>query len=217
MWKRASRKRNEFEKAALEHLDTLYGVALRLTRNQQNAEDLVQDTYVRALRFYDRFEWGTNIKAWLLRIMTNTFINCYRKNQKERQLAELPESSSIQETLLSSQAFDHVQDPETQVMSRLLREDLVKAVDELPEEFRIPVVLADAYGFSYREIAEIQGCPIGTVMSRLHRARRALQVRLLDQAVACGIVTAAPAASPAEPSLEPVDLDSYRHRRGLVS
>ncbi len=91
MWKKSGRKRKEFEKAALEHLDTLYGVALRLTRNEQNAEDLVQDTFVRALRFYGHFEWGTNIRAWLLRILTNTFINCYRKNQKERQLTEHPE------------------------------------------------------------------------------------------------------------------------------
>jgi RNA polymerase sigma-70 factor (ECF subfamily) len=216
MWK-SSRKRREFEKAALEHLDTLYGVALRLTRNQQNAEDLVQDTYVRALRFYDRFEWGTNIKAWLLRIMTNTFINCYRKNQKERQLTELPEASGVQELFLSSQAFEHVRDPETQVMSRMLRDDLVKAVEELPEEFRIPVVLADAYGFSYREIADIQDCPIGTVMSRLHRARRALQKRLVDQAVASGIVKAAPAAPPASEGQEPIDLEKYRLRREVVS
>lgn len=216
MW-RSTRKRREFEKAALEHLDTLYGVALRLTRNQQNAEDLVQDTYVRALRFYDRFEWGTNIKAWLLRIMTNTFINCYRRRQKERQLAELPESADIQELLLSSQAFDHVRDPETQVMSRLLRDDLINAVEELPEEFRIPVVLADAYGFSYREIADIQDCPIGTVMSRLHRARRALQKRLLDQAVACGVVKAEPAEPRASAGAEPVDLEKYRLRREVVS
>jgi RNA polymerase sigma-70 factor (ECF subfamily) len=216
MWK-AGRKRREFEKAALEHLDTLYGVALRLTRNQENAEDLVQDTYVRALRFYDHFEWGTNIKAWLLRILTNTFINRYRKSQKERQLTELPESTSLQETLLTSQAFDHVQDPETLAMSRMLRDDLVKAVEELPEDFRIPVILADAYGFSYREIAEVQDCPIGTVMSRLHRARRALQTRLIDQAVACGIVKDAPAAEPAEVAPEPVDIEKYRHRKERTS
>jgi RNA polymerase sigma-70 factor (ECF subfamily) len=213
MWKKSNRKRKDFEKAALEHLDTLYGVALRLTRNEQNAEDLVQDTYVRALRFYDRFEWGTNIRAWLLRILTNTFINRYRKNQKERQLVEQPEMTLAQEALLSSQAVVQLQDPEKMVMGRLLREDLARAVEELPDDFRIPVVLADAYGFSYREIAEIQGCPIGTVMSRLHRARKGLQARLLDQAVAAGVVKTEPGKNGERFAAAPTDLAEYRRRK----
>ncbi len=177
MWKRNSRKRQDFEKAALEHIDTLYGVALRLTRNEQNAEDLVQDTYVRALRFYDSFEWGTNIRAWLLRIMTNTFINRYRRTQKERQLAESPAlTSAAHESLLSAQSMAHLRDPERRLMSGLLGQELECAVSELPEDFRMPVILADIYGFTYREIAEIQGCPVGTVMSRLHRARNPAKV-----------------------------------------
>lgn len=217
MWKKSRRKRQEFERAALEHLDTLYGVALRLTRNEQNAEDLVQDTYVRALRFYDRFEWGTNIRAWLLRIMTNTFINCYRRNQKERQLTDSPESSPVTEMLVSSQTVAQLQDPESQLMSRLLRESLVKAVDDLPEEFKVPVVLADVYGFSYREIAEIQDCPIGTVMSRLHRARKSLQGRLADQAKAAGIFDGTSRDQSRKKNMSPTDLDEYRRRRRKVS
>lgn len=213
MWNKARRKRREFEKAALEHIDTLYGVALRLTRNEQNAEDLVQDTYLRALRFYERFEWGTNIRAWLLRIMTNTFINCYRRNQKERQLTENAESSPATEMLVSSQTVAQLQDPESQLMSRLLRESLVQAVDELPEEFKVPVVLADVYGFSYREIAEIQDCPIGTVMSRLHRARKSLQGQLVDQAVAAGLLTGGSKDQSSSGNPSPTNLTEYRRRR----
>lgn len=217
MWNKARRKRREFEKAALEHLDTLYGVALRLTRNEQNAEDLVQDTYLRALRFYERFEWGTNIRAWLLRIMTNTFINCYRRNQKERQLTEHAETSPATEMLVSSQTITQLQDPESQLMSRLLRESLVQAVDELPEDFKVPVVLADVYGFSYREIAEIQDCPIGTVMSRLHRARKSLQGQLVDQAVAAGLLMGGSEDESSSGNLSPTNLDEYRQRRRVVS
>lgn len=220
MWKKSNRRRKEFEKAALEHLDTLYGVALRLTRNEQNAEDLVQDTYVRALRFYDNFEWGTNIRAWLLRILTNTFINKYRRAQKERQLAEQNELSPAHEGLMSNQALSHLQDPESQVMSSLIRTELAHAVDELPEDFRIPVVLADIYGFSYREIAEIQNCPIGTVMSRLHRGRKALQSRLMDQAIASGVVKPEPKSVSTQEQKklnEPTNLQEYRQRRRKVS
>ena len=213
MWKRTSRRRRDFEKAALEHLDTLYGVALRLTRNEQNAEDLVQDTYVRALRFYERFEWGTNMRAWLLRIMTNTFINSYRRNQKERQITDRNEGSLTHDLLLSSQTIAQMQDPESQLMSRMLRESLVQAVDELPEDFKVAVTLADVYGFSYREIAEIQDCPIGTVMSRLHRARKALQARLLDQAILSGIVKSDTKDQSSSGNSKTTDLSEYRRRR----
>lgn len=186
---RPSRKRREFERAALEHLDALYGVALRLARDEQNAQDLVQDTYVRALRYYDRFQWGTNIRAWLLRILTNTFINRYRQAQRERQLTDGVQAEPAQEALLSSQSIWQLRDPENHVMGGLLREELNKAVDELPAEFKMTIILADVYGFSYREIAEIIDRPIGTVMSRLHRARKALQIRLMDQAIAAGLVS----------------------------
>lgn len=210
-----SRKRREFEAAALEHLDALYGVALRLTRDEQNAQDLVQDTYVRALRFYDSFEWGTNLRAWLLRILTNTFINRYRKAKKEQQLSEMVQSGPTQDALLSSQSIWQLRDAESQLMGGLLREELVRAVDELPDDFRMTLILSDVYGFSYREIADIIDRPIGTVMSRLHRARRALQARLLDQAVAAGLVKPPKKEErSASKSDEPTDLAEYRRRRG---
>lgn len=210
-----SRKRREFEAAALKHMDSLYGVALRLTRDEQNAQDLVQDTFVRALRFYDRFEWGTNIRAWLLRILTNTFINRYRQVQKEKQLAEQAQVGPAQDALFSSQSLSQLRDPETQVMGGLLRQELARAVDELPEDFRVTLVLADVYGFSYREIAEIIDRPIGTVMSRLHRARRALQGQLLDQAVEAGLVKPVSEAGDDERrSSEPTDLAAFRLRKG---
>lgn len=209
VWKKTNRKRKEFEKAALEHIDALYGVALRLTRNERDAEDLVQDAYVRALRFYDRFQWGTNMRAWLLRILTNTFINTYHKTQKERQLADQMEDNPDAEALLSTQAACQLRDPEAQFFQGLLREELTRAVDELPEEFRMAVVLADVYGFSYREIASILDCPVGTVMSRLHRGRKSLQSRLVEQAQHAGLT------KKTRPSKTDklADMSAYRKRR----
>jgi RNA polymerase sigma-70 factor (ECF subfamily) len=207
-----SRKRREFETSALQHLDALYGVALKLTRDEQNAKDLVQDTYVRALRFYDRFEWGTNMRAWLLRILTNMFINRYRQAQKEKQLADTFLGTATHDAILSTMAMGQLRDPERRVMDGMLRDALIRAFDELPDEFRMTVVLADVYGFSYKEIAEIIDRPIGTVMSRLHRARRALQEKLLDQAVAAGLVTTGP-ASPEAPQTSTANLAEYRTQR----
>ncbi len=215
-WKVSSRRREEFEKAALQHLDALYGVAMRLARDERDAEDLVQDTYVRALRFEERFEPGTNMRAWLLRILTNTFINRYRRRQRERQLADQLELGPDQEALLSSQAVQQLRDPESQFQRGLLREELCRAVDSLPEEFRVAVVLADVYGFSYKEIANVLDCPIGTVMSRLHRGRKALQAMLVDQAVSAGLVKAGP-AQPAEEPVPATSLAEFRRRRGGAS
>ena len=212
MWSTSKRKRKEFEAAALEHLDMLYSVALRLTRDEQNAEDLVQDTYLRALRFFDRFEYGTNLRAWLLRIMTNIFVNGYRRRQKEKQLAEQVEQGSAAEVLLSSAAVGQLRYPENQVMTGLLRRELVRALDDLPEDFRVPMVLADVYGFSYREISDIQECPIGTVMSRLHRARKSLQVRLMDHALSSGLVSL-PRQGQRDAAANPANLEEYRRRR----
>lgn len=216
VWNASSRRRKEFEKAALQHLDALYGVAMRLTRDERDAEDLVQDTYVRALRFEERFEPGTNMRAWLLRILTNTFINRYRRRQRERQLADQLELGPDQEALLSSQAVQQLRDPESQLERGLLREELGRAVDSLPEEFRVAVVLADVYGFSYKEIANVLDCPIGTVMSRLHRGRKALQAMLMDQAVSAGLVKPA-ARQPAAEAAPAADLAEFRRRRGGAS
>ncbi len=183
--KTAERKR--FEDACVEHLDALYAAALRMTRNGSSAEELVQDTYVRAFRFAESFEWGTNLKAWLFRILTNTFINNYRHRTHERKYVERAASEPIYDEVLDTEARAFASDPEKHAFNTFLRTELERAIDELPDDFRQVVVLADLQGFSYKEVAEILGCPIGTVMSRLHRARRMLQRELIDFAVDAGL------------------------------
>jgi RNA polymerase sigma-70 factor (ECF subfamily) len=172
------RNRREFDDVILPHVDGLYGTALRLTRNERDAEDLVQDAVLRAFRFFHRFERGTNAKAWLFKILTNTFVNKYRKKQRERSVLD-----EVQADDGAALHGDHPgnRDPETVVINRLMSDHVKQALEELPEEFRLAVVLADLEDFSYREIADIMECPIGTVMSRLYRGRRALQ-RLLTEA-----------------------------------
>lgn len=170
--------KNEFEKLAIEHLNALYRGALRLTRSPDDAQDLVQEVYVRALRFHAQFQAGTNLKAWLFKILKNTYINQYRKSARTPQPVDLddPEISRI---VAENPLVPASPGPEAEVLNRLLAEDLQKAIAALPEIFQRVVVLSDVEGFSYREIADIEECPLGTVMSRLHRARRLLQARLL--------------------------------------
>lgn len=200
------RVREEFEKEALLHLDALYGAALRLTRSASDAEDLVQDAYVKAYRFYDRFEPGTNMKAWLYRILTNTFINKYRRRTRERNVLEGNNARPVGDGVMSRAAMRSLTDPVAEAQRRLISEEIQVALDSLPEDYRVMILLADVEELSYKEIAEIVGCPIGTVMSRLHRARKQLQGRLHDQAVALGIIEP-PAAA------EPISLDAYRRER----
>jgi RNA polymerase sigma-70 factor (ECF subfamily) len=174
-------ERREFEELALPHLDSLYGTALRLTHNEKDAEDLVQDTILRAFRFFHRFERGTNVKAWLFKILTNTFANKYRKRQRERTiLDEVQTQAEIHEAGLP--------DPEAALAARLVSDQVKEALESVPEEFRLAVILADLEDFSYREIAEIVDCPIGTVMSRIYRGRRILQRKLLAYAREAGVV-----------------------------
>jgi RNA polymerase sigma-70 factor (ECF subfamily) len=186
---RKSAKRRQFESACVEHLDALYAAALKMTRNGARAEELVQDTYLRAFRFADGFEWGTNLKAWLFRILTNTFINDYRHRTHERRYVERAASEPIYDEILDRQAREFAADPEAHVFTSFFKRDLDRALEELPEDFRVVVVLADLQGFSYKEVSEMVECPIGTVMSRLHRGRRLLQKQLVDHAVAAGVVT----------------------------
>lgn len=178
-----------FQEEALPLLDSLYGAALRMTRNPADAEDLVQETMLRAYRSFDRFEAGTNLKAWLFRIMTNAFINTYRKKQREPR--KVPQDD-VEEFDLYQQLKDHDPQfaitPETIVLDSLVDSDITDAIDELPEQFRLAVVLSDLEGFSYAEMAEIMDVPMGTVMSRLHRGRKALQKRLWEVARDRGIV-----------------------------
>jgi RNA polymerase sigma-70 factor (ECF subfamily) len=206
-------RRQEFEKACVEQLDALYASALKLTRDDARADELVQDTYVRAFRSADGFEWGTNLKAWLFRILTNTFINDYRHRVHERRYVERAAVEPLYDEVLDRQAREHATNPEAAVFSRFFQRDLERALDDLPDDFRIVVVLADLQGFSYKEIAEMIGCPIGTVMSRLHRGRRLLQKALVDYAVAAGLAGAGEAAASAEGGA-PADLSEFRRRHG---
>ena len=183
----AENPRDRFEHEALQHLDALYRTALRMTRNPSDAEDLVQDALVRAYRFYDRFEPGTNFRAWLFKILTNTYINSYRRKQGR------PQESSLEDTedfflynQLSSDASERVTDVEDTVLDRLGADAIQRAIDQLPPQFRTTVQLADVEGLSYAEVAEATGVAKGTVMSRLFRGRRLLQRALWDQARAAG-------------------------------
>jgi RNA polymerase sigma-70 factor (ECF subfamily) len=205
--------RTEFEALALEHMDALYGAALRLTRSPKDAEDLVQDTYLKAYRFFDSFEKGTNIKAWLFKIQTNTFINRYRRKVKEREVAETPAEDLLADRFVSSEQLRAVQDPEGDFFGRLLSDEVVKALEQVPVDFRMVVILADIQGFAYKEIAEIVGCPVGTVMSRLFRGRRLLQAQLFDYAVREGIIAPETDAETGAP----LDLEAYRARKKAAS
>jgi len=186
--------RREFEALTLGYLDGLYAAALRLTRNERDAEDLVQDAMLRAYRFFDRFERGTNVRAWLFTILTNTFINKYRRRVKEREVVDAAASEGLHPQIVASPNAEQQLGPEALVVDRLLSDDVLKAIDDLPIDFRMVVILADLQEFAYKEIAEILSCPVGTVMSRLFRGRRMLQKQLHAYAVEQGII---PAATPA--------------------
>ena len=188
----SSADKARFTRDTLPLLDSLYASALRMTRNPADAEDLVQETMLRAYRSFDRFEEGTNLKAWMFRIMTNAYINTYRKKQREPKKVsadELEDFDLYQELKNHDDQFS--QTPERLVLDSLVDSDITDAIDDLPEQFRMAVVLSDVEGFSYAEMAEIMDVPLGTVMSRLHRGRKALQKRLWDIARDRGLVRTA--------------------------
>jgi len=174
-------KKKEFEEIAFSYMDSLYNVALRMTRDGSDAEDLVQDAYLRAYRFFDKFEKGTNFKAWLFKILKNVYINKYRKKSKTPQMVDVS-------TIESSSDLGVSETPENAIFDQLLDDDITTAMDSLPEEFNLAIVLSDLEGFSYKEIAEILDIPIGTVMSRLHRGRKILRDSLYDYAKKRGYV-----------------------------
>ena len=180
--------KDEFEAEALRHLDALYRTALRMTRSEADAEDLVQETYIRAFRFRDQFTLGTNMKAWLFRILTNTFINTYRRRATQPEVTDLEgvDEFSLYRRMVDDRAASSSPDPEAELLNNMVDTEVTDALEELPEKFRTTVLL-DVEGFSYKEIAEMLGIPIGTVMSRLHRGRKFLQKRLYDLARERGI------------------------------
>jgi RNA polymerase sigma-70 factor, ECF subfamily len=179
----------EFEQQALEHLDALYRTALRMTRNPQDAEDLVQETYLRAFRFSDQFQPGTNLRAWLFKILTNSFINSYRRTAnapRNTSLDDVQDFSLYHQMARETPSGSLGWDVEAEVLDRFAEQDIREAIENLPPAFRMSVLLADVEGFSYREIAEITGVSMGTVMSRLFRGRKLLQKALWDRAQAAG-------------------------------
>src|SRR3954451_23602670 len=179
-----------FADQAMEYMPALYSAALRMTRNASDAEDLVQETYLKAYRGFGGFQEGTNLKAWLYRILTNTFINSYRAKKRRPDESELDEVEDLYlyRRLGGLEAAAAGRSAEDEVLDRFTDADVKEALEALPEQFRMAVLLADVEGFSYKEIAEILDVPIGTVMSRLHRGRKALQKALFEFGVERGLV-----------------------------
>ena len=170
----------DFEREAVPHMDALYNYALKMTGDSDDASDLIQETYLKAFRFFDKFEKGTNCKAWLFRIMKNTYINTYRKNTKEPDKVDYDEVENFYENIKASNTDSaHL---EKDIYDNLLDDELSGAITSLPEDFRTVVILADIEGFTYEEIADFIDVPVGTVRSRLHRARKMLFTKLYEYA-----------------------------------
>ncbi|MEM7589329.1 MAG: sigma-70 family RNA polymerase sigma factor [Myxococcota bacterium] len=207
-----------FEKEVMPHVDALFGAALRLSRSCSDAEDLVQETYLKAFRSFGQFEVGTNCKAWLFRILTNTFINKYRRKAKEKEILErevrntqLPSTGNNWEELHAANS------PEAKIMNRFLSDEVLLALEKVPEDFRNIVLLSDLYNFSYKDIAKQASIPIGTVMSRLFRGRRILQEHLFAYAKQEGVIK----SSKETEECVPFSLSMYRkskvNRQTLVN
>ncbi len=207
-----NKERNAFEKEAMPHMDALYGYAMHLSRNASDAEDLVQETYIKALKNWHRYKEGTNCRAWMFRIMTNTFFNLQR-SRKRRRPVETDALPDIEMQVAEHHADNGMYRPlQAQVLDRIVSTEVQDALDSLPEDFRTVLLLADVQDFSYKEIAEVCDCPVGTVMSRLYRARRAMQRKLLEHAISEGIVK-----QPERSAAGVVDMDQFRLRGRKVA
>ncbi len=206
-----AKKIDDFEALIECHLDGLFGVALRYTRDRSLAEDLVQDTVVRALRFRDRFEPGTNFKAWVYTILTHTFIHRYRRQKREREILDGQNRVDVDRQLHSELSRELAMRPENAYLDNLLSDDVLAALDGLPDDFRTVVVLCDIEGLSYKEIADIVGCPVGTVMSRLYRGRRMLEGKLAKLAVEQGIIK--PGKLEDSEGVQVLDISTFRRRK----
>ena len=190
--------RQLFAQQAMQHAPQLYSAALRMTRNNADAEDLVQETFLRAYRSFHTYEEGTNLRAWLFRILTNSFINTYRARQRRPQQQELGDLEDLYLYRRVADVDPMSRSAEDTLFDWFTDDEVKQALEDLPENFRLPVLLADVEEFSYKEIAEMLDIPIGTVMSRLHRGRKQMQKRLADYATERGLFrsTAAPAEEP---------------------
>ncbi|MEE9225592.1 MAG: sigma-70 family RNA polymerase sigma factor [Bacteroidota bacterium] len=180
-------KQAQFEREALPHMDLLYNYALRMTGNPADADDLVQETYLKAFRFWDKYEKGTNIRAWLFRIMKNSYINVYRKESREPDTVDYDEIKNFYNTIKDDSTDKN--DLEEQLLGNLLTDETVKALETLPADFRTVVILCDIEGLTYEEIADFVEIPIGTVRSRLHRGRKILRGKLFEYARKRGYVS----------------------------
>jgi RNA polymerase sigma-70 factor (ECF subfamily) len=196
------------------HLPALYAAAVRMTRNERDAEDLVQDALLRAYRFFDTFEAGTNCKAWLFRILTNVFCNRYREREREHEILTEAESSAANVEQFLGGSAQSSRDMESALLGRMVSADVERALASVPQDFRMTVILADLEDFSYKEIAEIMEVPAGTVMSRLYRGRKILQGLLHKYAVEQGIIRAGGNSDAQHPTgAKPVDMAEFRRKR----
>ncbi len=207
--------RKDFEHTALPLMDNLYGAAMRLTRDPAEAEDLVQDSMVRAYRFWSSFQTGTNIKAWLFTILRNTFINGYHRKGRARafQSDVSAQMSSLGPAVAVANSTSQPAGPEEVMLGQITQAKIRAALDSLPPDYRLAVTLADLEGLSYKEIAEVMECPIGTVMSRIYRGRKALHKLLYEHARELGFVDEAAPVGVAPVGVAPVDIATWRDRK----
>lgn len=185
--KNLDKRHDEFQNEALPHIDVLYNFALRMTGTPDDANDLLQETYLKAYRFFDKFEKGTNCKAWLFRIMKNSYINLYRKYSKEPDKVDYDEIKNFYNSIKDESTDPN--DLQERFFGNLLDDDVTRAIESLSPDFRTVVILCDIEGFTYEEIAQFVECPIGTVRSRLHRGRKMLRIKLFQYAKMKGYIT----------------------------